>query len=163
MAIVFAGKLGHRRQVVGVAVKRRNPIQSDALQLRCGIVLASLCFDETFGQRWISRCALAQYRSSLRPIFRKGHGNEVRRRHSMSYIRQILENDVQGLLRKIYDAARARAGKVANIIQVMSLDPRSADSSIQFYLTLMKIPNALDASRREMLAAVVSNVNDCYY
>jgi len=34
---------------------------------------------------------------------------------------------------------------------------------MQFYVSLMKRPNALDAARREMLATVVSNVNDCYY
>jgi hypothetical protein len=34
---------------------------------------------------------------------------------------------------------------------------------MQFYVTLMKTPNALGAARREMLAAVVSNVNECYY
>ena len=34
---------------------------------------------------------------------------------------------------------------------------------MMFYLKLMKSPNGLSAARREMLAAVVSNLNDCYY
>ena len=34
---------------------------------------------------------------------------------------------------------------------------------MQFYTSLMKTENALTAAQREMLAAVVSNVNDCYY
>ena len=52
---------------------------------------------------------------------------------------------------------------MANIIKVMSLDGRSVQGSMQFYVTLMKTENALDAARREMLATVVSNINECYY
>ena len=52
---------------------------------------------------------------------------------------------------------------MANIIRVMSLDGRSTQASMQFYVSLMKSSNALDPARREMLAAVVSNINECYY
>jgi alkylhydroperoxidase family enzyme len=45
----------------------------------------------------------------------------------------------------------------------MSHDANVAAESMRFYARLMKSPNALDAARRELLAAVVSNVNDCYY
>ena len=54
-------------------------------------------------------------------------------------------------------------GGIANIIRVMSEDGRSLQASMQFYVALMKSPNALTPARREMLAAVVSNANDCYY
>jgi alkylhydroperoxidase family enzyme len=52
---------------------------------------------------------------------------------------------------------------VANILKVMSRDAAVLQGSMMFYLNLMKSPNALSAGRREMLAAVVSNINDCYY
>jgi alkylhydroperoxidase family enzyme len=52
---------------------------------------------------------------------------------------------------------------VANIIKVMSRDAPTAEASIQFYLRLMKVDNALSRARKEMLATVVSNINDCYY
>ena len=81
----------------------------------------------------------------------------------MAYIRQIQESEATGLLKGVYTAGRARAGEVAKIIQVMGLDPCAAKASMRFYVALMRSANALDASRREMLAAVVSNVNDCYY
>jgi len=81
----------------------------------------------------------------------------------MAFIRQIQPDEADGLLKRIYDAASKRAGRVANIIKVMSLDPRSCQGSMQFYTSLMKTENALSAARREMLAAVVSNINDCYY
>ena len=56
-----------------------------------------------------------------------------------------------------------RAGGVANILRVMSCDARSLQGSMQFYVSLMKSPNALSPARREMLATVVSNANGCYY
>jgi alkylhydroperoxidase family enzyme len=81
----------------------------------------------------------------------------------MSWIAQIDEDAATGQIARLYETSRQRAGSVANIIKVMSRDARTTEQSMVFYVTLMKSPNALDAARREMLAAVVSNVNDCYY
>lgn len=81
----------------------------------------------------------------------------------MTYIKQIDEDEARGTLKRIYDDARVRAGKVANIIKVMSLDAPSNQRSIQFYVSLMKSKNSLTAACREMLAAVVSNANGCFY
>jgi alkylhydroperoxidase family enzyme len=81
----------------------------------------------------------------------------------MPYIDLIPESEATGRLAGVYESARQRAGSVANIIKVMSRDHRSLASSMQFYVALMKSPNALSSAHREMLAAVVSNANDCYY
>jgi len=68
-----------------------------------------------------------------------------------------------GPLKTIYDGGKARAGEVAQIIQLMSLDPHLLGASMQMYLSMMKRPNALPGAQREMLAVVVSNINDCFY
>ena len=81
----------------------------------------------------------------------------------MAYVRQVAEDEATGPLQRIYEAGRERGGTVANIIKVMSLDAPSLQASMGMYVSLMKRSNALSAARREMLAAVVSNVNDCYY
>lgn len=81
----------------------------------------------------------------------------------MAFIDKIGVSSASGKLKKLYEAALARAGYVAEIIQVMSRDANVAEVSMRFYGTLMKSPNALSPAQREMLAAVVSNVNDCYY
>jgi len=81
----------------------------------------------------------------------------------MAFVSLVGEADATGVLQRVYAAAQSRAGTVANIIKVMSLDGRSVQASMQFYVSLMKSPNGLDAARREMLATVVSNVNECYY
>lgn len=81
----------------------------------------------------------------------------------MPYVNQIEPEKATGRLKRIYDAAMKRAGYVAGIIKVMSQDPQSLEGSMGFYGSLMKADNVLSSSRREMLAAVVSNVNDCFY
>lgn len=81
----------------------------------------------------------------------------------MAFIKQVRDDEATGVLQRVYDAARQRNGAVANIIRVMSLDGRSVQGSMQLYMSLMKTDNALSGARREMLAAVVSNINECYY
>ena len=81
----------------------------------------------------------------------------------MAYIRQIEEAEADGLLESIYEAGKQREGSVANIIRVMSQDARSTQASMAFYVALMKSSGSLHRTQREMLATVVSNINDCYY
>lgn len=81
----------------------------------------------------------------------------------MAYVKQITRKEAQGSVKTVYEAAVKRAGGIANIIRVMSLDGGSLQASIHFYTGLMKSENALTARQREMLATVVSNVNSCYY
>ncbi len=81
----------------------------------------------------------------------------------MAYNNQINEQDADGSLARTYDAVMQRSGSVAHILKIMSLDAGVLQASMQFYIRLMKSPNALDGARREMLATVVCNVNACYY
>ncbi|MBM3834669.1 MAG: hypothetical protein FJ403_15645 [Verrucomicrobia bacterium] len=81
----------------------------------------------------------------------------------MAHITIFNELEASGPLKQLYDAALSRAGCVANIIKVTSRDAATAHASINFYVSLMKKENALSKPRKEMLAAVVSNINDCYY
>ena len=80
-----------------------------------------------------------------------------------AYIQQIDESSASGDLAELYETCRRRAGHVANILQVQSQQPAVLRESLQFYIQLMKSPNGLSAAQREMLATVVSNVNDCFY
>jgi hypothetical protein len=81
----------------------------------------------------------------------------------MAFLRLIEESEGTPPLRRLYQAAKARAGYIANITKVMSHDAATAELSIQFYVGLMHAPNALSRARKEMLATVVSCINDCYY
>lgn len=81
----------------------------------------------------------------------------------MAWIEQVAEEDATGELARLYATSRKRSGYIANIIRIMSRDAHVAEQSMLFYVRLMKSPNALDPARREMLATVVSNANDCFY
>ena len=81
----------------------------------------------------------------------------------MPYIRTVAPEDAGGSLKRQYDAALQRAGRVYNVVRIQSLDPPVLDASIRLYQTLMLGPSSLDRADREMLAVVVSRANDCFY
>ena len=82
----------------------------------------------------------------------------------MAWIRIIEPAEAQGLLAKLYEAARRRAGKVFNVIRVQSLRPKVLRSSTQLYLEVMHSrDSALSRAQREMIATAVSRVNGCFY
>jgi alkylhydroperoxidase family enzyme len=81
----------------------------------------------------------------------------------MPYIKQIAVSDATGFLRKLFDEALARAGRLWNIVHVMSQNPRVMDSSMKFYGAVMFAPSPLARWQREMLAVVTSRANDCFY
>ena len=81
----------------------------------------------------------------------------------MPWIRQIPVAEAKGQLKRHFDAAIRRAGRVWNIVHVMSVNPPTLDASIQLYGRVMMAPSPLTRVQREMLATVVSNELDCFY
>ena len=81
----------------------------------------------------------------------------------MAYIHQIAVGEARGFLRKLFDAARERAGRVWHIVHVMSQNPRAMDASMKFYGAIMFGSSPLSRRQREMLAVVTSKANDCFY
>ena len=81
----------------------------------------------------------------------------------MSFIRKIGLDEAEGQLKRIYDGGMQRAGYVAEILQIMSQHPASLQASMALYVSVMLNDDVLPHATRELLASVVSNVNDCYY
>jgi uncharacterized peroxidase-related enzyme len=81
----------------------------------------------------------------------------------MSWIKTIEPEDATGELKREYDKAIKRAGKVFNILKVQSLNPESLRASMQLYLATMYAPSGLSRAEREILATVVSWANHCFY
>ena len=81
----------------------------------------------------------------------------------MAYIELVSDEAAKGRLRTIFDAAIERAGRVANIVRTMSPNPPVLEASMGMYIHTMKGPSGLSRRDREMLAAVTSRANDCYY
>lgn len=81
----------------------------------------------------------------------------------MPWIEQIPIENATGYLKKQFDAAIKRANRVWHIIHIMSLNPRTLKTSVDFYGAVMFGDSPLSRVQREMLATVVSAELDCYY
>ena len=81
----------------------------------------------------------------------------------MPWIKTIPFEEARGLLRKEYEAALKRAGRIWHIVSIMSQNPRALKTSIGFYGAIMFGQSPLSRSQREMLAVVVSAANHCVY
>ena len=81
----------------------------------------------------------------------------------MPYIQQIPIDKASGLLKKELEKAIKRAGRIWNIVQIMSLNGRVMQASMQMYGAAMFADSPLSRRQREMLAVVVSKANHCVY
>ncbi len=81
----------------------------------------------------------------------------------MPYIKQISIDQATGPLKRELEKAVARAGRVWNIVQIMSLNARTMKSAMEMYGATMFAQSPLSRQQREMLAVVVSKANHCDY
>ena len=81
----------------------------------------------------------------------------------MPYINQITIERATGLVKKELEKAVKRAGRVWNIVQIMSLNGRVMKASMEMYGATMFAESPLSRQQREMLAVVVSVANRCVY
>jgi uncharacterized peroxidase-related enzyme len=81
----------------------------------------------------------------------------------VAYLRLIGEHEATGGLRREYDAAVERAGKVMNILKAMSLRPELLPPFLELNREVNFAPAELDRVDRELLAVAVSRENGCRY
>ena len=82
----------------------------------------------------------------------------------IGWIRTVAPAEATGRLRKLYDQALERAGRVFHVLRIQSLQPATLDASTRLYTQVMRSPRgALTRVQRELLATVVSHSNDCFY
>ena len=81
----------------------------------------------------------------------------------MAYIKTVPVEQATGLLKKLFDAAVSRAGRVFNIVKVMSVKPETLQASMGLYREIMHAPSPLSRAQREMIATAVSRDNNCHY
>lgn len=81
----------------------------------------------------------------------------------MPFIGVIHPPEATGQLKAIYDQAEQRAGKVFNILKIMSRTPGALTASMELYRATMFGPSELSRTQREMLGVVVSAANACHY
>jgi alkylhydroperoxidase family enzyme len=81
----------------------------------------------------------------------------------MPHVHVVGYNESTGLVREEYDKALKRAGRIWNIVSIQSQLPEVMRASMFLYGSIMFGPSPLSRSQRELLAAVTSQINDCYY
>jgi len=82
----------------------------------------------------------------------------------MAWIRTIAPGEATGLLKRLYDEALARAGKVFNVLRIQSLRPEVLRAGVALYQEIMLSPRSpLSRAQREMIAVAVSRANGCHY
>ena len=81
----------------------------------------------------------------------------------MAFIRYVEEDEASAELRALYDRYRAPAGHVDNILRIHGLNPPSLEAHARLYKTLMHGRSELSRRQREMIAVMVSAINECHY
>lgn len=81
----------------------------------------------------------------------------------MPYIKQFSNEEATGAAKRELDAAQKRAGRVWNIVRIMSQNGEAMHASMRMYGVIMFGESPLSRSQREMLAVVVSRANGCVY
>lgn len=81
----------------------------------------------------------------------------------MAWIKTVEEQEATGDLREFYAGIKRRAGFIPNILKVYSLRPDVLRAMQPLYEALMFGPSGLDRAQREMIALLVSKLNNCHY
>lgn len=82
----------------------------------------------------------------------------------MAWIRKASVDGATGPIGAIYQAAVQRAGRVFQILQVQSLEPRTLQAGLGLYQATTTDPRSpLPRWFRELLAVTVSRLNQCVY
>lgn len=81
----------------------------------------------------------------------------------MPWIYQVPVEEATGILKEEFDAAIQRAGRVWNIVHIMSINPLALRGMIGIYSALLFSEGPLSRFQREMLATVVSAELRCVY
>ena len=81
----------------------------------------------------------------------------------MTWIPMIKEDKAEAELKDWYDKLREPWGGVDNIMKIHSLNVNTLKGHYELYLSAMKGTKDLSHKQREMVAIVVSTVNQCHY
>lgn len=81
----------------------------------------------------------------------------------MSWIKEIDQENADGLLKEVYTDILNKRGKISNVMKIHSLDPDTMKNHLDLYLSIMFSEDSLSREERELIAVVVSALNDCSY
>ena len=81
----------------------------------------------------------------------------------MAFIDYIEYDDAPPELAKIYKKLYGSRRDIANIVRISGVTPKALEGHIALYRGVMAGKNGLTPQQREMIAVVVSGINQCHY
>ncbi len=81
----------------------------------------------------------------------------------MAYIRYVPPEEAPKKLAELYRCYQEPWGGVDNIIRIHSQNPPAMEAHYRLYAVVMRGRSPLTRTQREMIAVVVSALNDCHY
>jgi alkylhydroperoxidase family enzyme len=81
----------------------------------------------------------------------------------MAYIRYVPPEEGSKKLQDLYRRYQEPWGGVDNIIRIHSQNPRAMEAHYELYAHAMRGRSPLTRVQREMIAVVVSALNQCHY
>lgn len=81
----------------------------------------------------------------------------------MAFIKYISYDDASPELKKVYEKLGEPKQSPGNIIRVSGVSPRALEGHVALYRGIMSGRNGLAPQQREMIAVVVSAINQCHY
>lgn len=81
----------------------------------------------------------------------------------MAWIKTVSLEQATGRLKKEFETALERTGRVSNILSAQGLNPNVLHAFINLYKAVMQGPSSLSRVEREMIAVVVSRTAGCAY
>lgn len=81
----------------------------------------------------------------------------------MPWIETIGPAAATGELQGVYERISGERGKVAAVLELQSLDPRSLAAHLELYLAAVFAPGGLARPTRELIGVAVSAANGCRY
>lgn len=81
----------------------------------------------------------------------------------MPYIHILSDDEASGPTKRELEQAYQRAGRVWNIVRIMTQNGHVMRESMHLYGAIMFGESPLSRMQREMLATVTSSINHCVY
>lgn len=99
--------------------------------------------------------------------FNRAHPNKLKDNKVtegiMSRVSIIEEKDAKGFVKETYDKFKSQMGIVPNVIKAMSNWPELFEANMKLFQAVMLSETKLKRGTKEMIAAVVSELNRCNY
>ena len=81
----------------------------------------------------------------------------------MAFIDYIAYDDASDELKELYRKYGGKDCIPANIVRIAGPNPKAMQYHVEFYRSIMFSKSPLSRAQREMIAVVVSALNECHY